>query len=466
MARFSLSLSSFISYIFFFTSSASFAQPFNSTEARSLAMGDTGVASAKASSAAIFNPALLAEKPEGNIQIILPNVGVNVFADPDAVDAFENIEDQAYIDNITTGSDRINNSINTMDTNEFLAARQQVVDASQGLDDELSVLSEKPFRINAGAFASIAFPTRFAGMSAYISSNATIETTPVIDSCDRTTLDEYTKFLNYVQNEQDIETALRTGIPPFRYRCEGETEDRSILDEASATPALYDPTDDLASHVIVAGVTTTEFGLSLAKQFEFGSQKISFGITPKIQKITSYWAVPTVQDLDDENYEIEDEFKDSEKTENSFNADLGIATSFLAGDSLTLGLVIKNLIEQDYTTTTTENGVTGKYSIDRQARAGIAWQAPMGITLAADLDLTKNSALFLGDDTQYLALGAEWDIMKIVRLRAGLRENLENSADQSISAGLGFNIMAVHFDFAAQGGDNNAGGALQLGLAF
>ena len=88
------------------------------------------------------------------------------------------------------------------------------------------------------------------------------------------------------------------------------------------------------------------------------------------------------------------------------------------------------------------------------------------MTLAADLDLTKNQAVFLGEDTQFLAIGAEWNVFNALRLRGGIRNNLANSDDQLLSVGLGFNIIALHVDLATQVSDNNVGGALQLGLAF
>ncbi|WP_096087546.1 conjugal transfer protein TraF [Agaribacterium haliotis] len=442
------------------------AQPFTNAEARSLAMGDTGVASARADAAALFNPAMLAEKPQGNIQIILPNIGASYFADEDALDALENIEDENYIDRISDSSTQMNDAISGMDTDAFLAGKSDLVSAADGLNGELSVLSEKPFRINAGIYSSVAFPTSIAGFSVYANANAVIETSPIIDDCDSTTLDEYSNFLGEINDESDIQNALDTGVPPYTYTCPGESTQRSIIDQSSVPPGLYDPSDDLASRVIVAGVTVSEFGVAIAHQFTIAGTDISIGLTPKLQKLTSYWAVPTVQDLDDDNYDLGDELEASEKDESQFNADLGIATSFLPGDSLTLGLVIKNLISQDYRTSQAKNGESASYSIDRQARAGIAWYAPMGVTLAADLDLTKNKPFFLGEDTQFLSMGAEWDIVKVIKLRGGLRSNLENSDDQVLTAGVGFNIIAAHIDFAIQAGSNNAGGAFQFGLNF
>lgn len=49
------------------------------TEARNDAMGGTGVASANYGSGVLLNPALLAKaKPEDNITVVLPAVGVQI----------------------------------------------------------------------------------------------------------------------------------------------------------------------------------------------------------------------------------------------------------------------------------------------------------------------------------------------------------------------------------------------------
>ena len=80
-----------------FASPSTLAAPFNSLDARSMAMGDVGVASSKPGSAAIFNPALLSENNyEHRISIIFPNIGVEAFASEDGFNAVQNIVDDVY----------------------------------------------------------------------------------------------------------------------------------------------------------------------------------------------------------------------------------------------------------------------------------------------------------------------------------------------------------------------------------
>jgi hypothetical protein len=448
--------------------SPTLAQPFSSSDARAMAMGDTGVASASDGAAALFNPALLAQDRDNTIDIILPNIGAGVFADSDALDAIESIEDDDLLTQLETFTDSINS------VESFQAGKDGFVSSAQLLRDNLADLDDKPFRIDAGAFAAVSVPTETLGISVYVNATATIEAAPLIDTCDFDLLDTYITFVDEIDTAADLLTSATTNEPANSVSCtneQGEALTFDLLDitEVGGTPVdaeLADPSDDLSSRLAVAGVTIAEAGISIAHNFELMGRDIAIGITPKYQEVTHYSVVPTVQDLDDDNYDIEDELEASETSENAFNLDIGFSTSLVGDETLVVGLVIKNLISNSYDLANSDIGVPASFDIEPQVRAGLAWDAPLGWSFAADLDLTDNSALFFGDDTRFLGLGAEWDIFNSLRFRAGMRTNLSNTDDQLLSAGLGFNIIAVHFDLAVQASDNNLGGALQAGLAF
>ena len=52
--------------------------------------------------------------------------------------------------------------------------------------------------------------------------------------------------------------------------------------------------------------------------------------------------------------------------------------------------------------------------------------------------------------------------------RAGLRNNLSDTKDKALTAGIGLNLLLVHVDVGAYKGfeDNSAGVAVQLGVEF
>lgn len=65
------------------------------TEARSDAMGGTGVAAGSYGSGALINPALLAKsKPEDDVTVILPSVGVQVTDEDNLQDEIDTINDK------------------------------------------------------------------------------------------------------------------------------------------------------------------------------------------------------------------------------------------------------------------------------------------------------------------------------------------------------------------------------------
>lgn len=431
------------------------AQPFAPLDARSMAMGDTGVASASAGRAALFNPALLTHNPSDSVHIVLPNLGVSVFADPDALDAYQEIEDEAYFDNINGSVTDMENAGNQT---EFVNAKNQFTTLARDLDGNLGDLSEQPFRINATAFAAVSLPRQALGISVFAGANASIETSPIVSACDNQLLNDYIEFFEAVNSQAELFLAAQTNPT-------AGCNDTPIAVQNGFGIDITDPTDELTSQVLVAGVTVGELGVSFSRDFLLFGQDLSIGITPKLQTITSYYAIPTVQQLDDENYDLADDLEDSKQEDNDLNLDIGIATHLT--DSLSLGLTLKNLIANRYTTSVSPTtGRAATFDLDTQARLGIAWDAAAGLTLAADLDLTRNSPFFLGEDTQFLGAGVEWDIASTLRLRGGLRTNLADSDDQALTAGIGFNIIAVYFDLGAQFGENNAGGALQMGVTF
>ena len=466
-------------------SSLVIAAPFNSLDARAMAMGDVGVAASQPGSAPIFNAALMSQNAsDETVSIILPNVGVSIFADENALESFGNIVDEEYLGSIADSVDNFNSA--GTDINAAQQAATDLGEATKGLNSELSNLSEKPFNINVGGLFSVVVPTELIGIGIYANAQAVVETAPVITECDTKLFDDYAEIALSVGNAN---IAPSTPIPdPVKTTsvCNGDT--RVIYDitksefvdpvaekfDTNGNPTVSEQSY-LTSHVEIAGVTISEFGIALSHKFKVNDSDFSLSITPKMQNITSYYALPSIEDLDNEDYDIGDELEGSEKTDTAFNFDLGFAMGFLQDDALILGFTVKNILGQTYKTKTigidrnndgTTEKYTGEFDLNPQARAGIAWDLPLGLTLASDLDLTTNKALFSGQDTQYFGLGAEWDVFNILRLRAGARANLENSDDMALTAGLGFNIIAFHIDLAGQFSDNNAGVAVQMGIEF
>jgi len=110
-----------------------------------------------------------------------------------------------------------------------------------------------------------------------------------------------------------------------------------------------------------------------------------------------------------------------------------------------LGLVARNLNSPSFAGPTGFNDVT----LDPQATVGVAFLPFETVTLEADMDLTENKTAFSGYVTRNLAIGVEWDIFRILALRAGTFRNLsETDIGWVYTAGLGLNLWAIRLDIA------------------
>src|SRR5690606_16808520 len=77
------------------TSQAVYAAPYMPMDARGLAMGNTGVASAKRAHAPAYNPSLLAQGSEkDDFAILLPQVGVQASDEQEIIDEAELLSDE------------------------------------------------------------------------------------------------------------------------------------------------------------------------------------------------------------------------------------------------------------------------------------------------------------------------------------------------------------------------------------
>lgn len=423
------------------------AAPFNAYEARSMAMGDTGVAHATPASAPLFNPAMLSHgrsEKDYDFSMIIPNISANAIADKDAREGFENIADDGYMDDIKSSID----SFNSGTPAEKQASAKTLAESTSKFADDLDSLADKPITTNISGLVSIAVPNETISVAVFANSSVTLEAIPSISQCDRGLIRAYNEV---------AEEASNGGTPGAKTVCGNQVFDGTNFNDPRAQ-------NFFTSSFSAVAVQLNEYGITFAKPFDIAGQKVSFGITPKYQSVTSMFVNPTITELDQDSYDINDELEESERTDNTFNMDIGAATNFF-DESLALGLTIKNLVGKTYQTAP-QNGQTLSYKIKPQARAGLAWNLPMGLLVAADLDLTKNDAYFSDQASRYLGAGIEWDIFNTLRVRTGARSNLENSDDTAFTAGFGINIIAFHIDVTGQISDNNAGVAAQIGIEF
>lgn len=212
------------------------------------------------------------------------------------------------------------------------------------------------------------------------------------------------------------------------------------------------------------GVLVREVGVSASTHFDVMGMNLAVGITPKRVSVeSSITNVITVSALDT-NDPVTDT---TEETLGSFSTiDAGVALQL--SDSITLGLVAKNLMSETFTSTINDpDGNPYQFNFDTHMRAGAAYHNDF-MTLAADMDLTEVKPMSFEDPSKMLALGLELNAFDFMQLRAGYQTNMATGATDPdlLSAGIGL-WLGFHLDIAAVvGSDSSVGAMAQLGFRF
>lgn len=377
------------------------AAPFSPFDVRAAGMGGTGVASAKAASAALFNPAMLSAQKEGDAFQFVLGVGANA---ADQAEMFDTV------DELQTQIDAFDQAVaNTDDLGAYNAA----VDIRKSLAD----IDGNYLIADLGTGLGVGVPGRKLGVGVFVSVKAQALVSPTIAASDYTFID---------------------GVI-------ADYEDNSTID----TPPGTFPGNSQVTGVAIA---VAEYGVALSHRLAVGEGSLDIGVTPKAVEISTFDYTDTIDNFDDADIDSDT----YEKTDSGFDLDAGVVYKPNAESNWQYALVVKNLIGGDYKTVTNRS-----IELNTQLRAGVA-HVKNRTTLAIDLDLTENDGVAPGTETQFLALGAEYDL-KYLQGRIGYRANLANSdVDDVASIGLGLGPV----DLSVMGNADEVGAYLQIGFGW
>ena len=213
--------------------------------------------------------------------------------------------------------------------------------------------------------------------------------------------------------------------------------------------------DSTASMV---GVGVLDVGVTFAKKFDLDGYALSVGVSPKFQQLHSFYSMSTLDDFELSDYD------ESSTKENTFNIDFGLLYQW---KEISVGLSAIDLISQKIDTLEVA-GKSHRYNIDPKVTLGAAYQLKY-FTFAIDADLTKQTRLEgVDDDTQFVRFGFEGDLFHWAQLRLGYEHNLEQSLQDSVTAGIGFSPFdVVHLDIsAAYADETQASIGANLSLTF
>ncbi|WP_261904335.1 conjugal transfer protein TraF [Vibrio fortis] len=236
--------------------------------------------------------------------------------------------------------------------------------------------------------------------------------------------------------------------------------------ESYVTPDVYtsgSDSDNLQRSAVEAvSVGVTEIGISLAKYQTFMGQHLSFGVTPKIQRIYTYNYVATISD-----YDLSD-VRENDDGNTEFNIDAGALWFF---GPFRVGFSATNLLARDIETKdTTRESVAGSghyiggkysYKLEPVYTVGAGIVADY-FTLSVDYDINEAEKFTSFDDNeQMIRVGTEVDILRQLKLRGGYYKNLAYSdSEGTITAGVGLSPLNLfQLDISANYTNENAMGA-------
>lgn len=398
-------------------------------DARSLAMGGSGVASATSQHAVFYNPALLSmyegeEEDTRNGRVYLPIIVAQV--NDTVEDALDVVDDEL--------DDQVSAAVTAFNADTSAANAQAVADATTSLQSGINLIGNREFEGEAFLGFMVSEPSDREGGGFYFGSRAVAGGLSDVTQEDLDLLQDYVEAMNLAA-QSGVEAAV-TDFP-------------DLFDPENNT--LIDPAERVTSAVDISSLVISEWGVAVSKEFEFWGQPVALGITPKIMHVDVYREDFTYTNSD-YNYE------DDKRSQVTLNTDLGIAMPL--GKYFRIGIAAKDIIPQKF------EGGNG-LSVETKARSRFAAAfAHKWLTVAVDLDLEKNKTLGAGRPSQELSVGTEISLIPWVHFRGGYRQDLEGLQDDVLSGGVGFRTGRFVADAAYAFSENMQGGALQLGWTF
>ncbi|MFY0701639.1 MAG: conjugal transfer protein TraF [Bermanella sp.] len=502
------------------------AVPFAPADARAMGMGGTGVSSAEIASTVQFNPALLATtRDDDHFGLKIPQFSLTVADDDGFIDEAEDFDEESDLDasnqdrtNVELLENLLDETVNTsgqglqlletaldkIDAGNYISGRTDLNNAftqidgrlfdssggtpelslfSNAIADDLDDINNKALRINGGLNIAAAIPSKKFAMAVYAGGQVTFSGKVNVSEKDSALLRNYSDATSeYLKLVNDLRVALNTN--DFAAADSAEDAIRLFdygLGDGEGGTAIFEDGElvasdaNLDSEIVMVGVAVADVGLTISRMFNIKGHDISFGITPKLQKVSIFDYKHQLDGKDENGNDVEfdaDDFDENQEDYSGFNIDLGAAYQFGDTKQWQTGIVIKNLIGDDYESKFYKdtNGVEGTVvTINPMVRAGISHRTSW-TKVAFDLDITENDPVGFEDATQYAAIGGELNVWRIVQLRAGYRANLAGSDQDIMTAGIGLSPGAVHLDIGVMANtsdiENEAGIALEFGVEF
>src|SRR5690606_29978976 len=356
------------------TSQAVYAAPYMPMDARGLAMGNTGVASAKRAHAPAYNPSLLSQGSEkDDFALLFPQLGVQVADEEELADEAELISDEiipafeaaiegngfsagldANLTNLTNRIDDLSTAISTADATQINTANGNLSLALDDVDNDLTLtqssvsdltsslnnISGSPLSARLCLGGALAIPSKKFAAAISVSGSANVSGRLAFSSKDALLLNSYVPAAQgYIDRTQSVSDLITTSTADNSIDSEELTALNDAITEldnysytaAVGTPeatvicdngALSDTASDadLSSTVQLVVAAVVDIGLSFSREFDIKGEKVAIGITPKLQKISTFHYADEAAGFDDVD---EDTLRDTQQDYTRFNMDIG-----------------------------------------------------------------------------------------------------------------------------------------------
>lgn len=256
---------------------------------------------------------------------------------------------------------------------------------------------------------------------------------------------------------QDLTATLEAKLKASGTNVSGLTPDQIAQGLVTLAPSMGTTAgtiDQNNSTVLLRGIAIAEVPLAYGHKFDLGSfGKLGIGGAAKVMKGSVYYNVVKVSELKDSS-DTTDKAKDQHAESTQFGVDLGALwrledVKYIG--PINVGLALKNLNTPKFDGPTVNGVVTDKVKVEPQARLGVALDPFSWLSLAADMDLTKNKTILPGRDSQLIGGGLEahfdhWYALWLA-LRAGAYKNIgETGSKPIITAGLSLGPQYLRLD--------------------
>lgn len=360
-------------------------------------------------------------KDDGHVEVLFPSVGI-VVDDKDKI--------KKHADELKSSTDNLSSAYDNFINDKTAENLVSLINWDDVVAAKLQSLAGRTGYFNAGASAAIVYPN--STLSTAFFANSYLDMVGITDV-----------------DTNDLTTYTSNGI------------------------TLHVPVDssELNSKVISLGAFISDIGVSFAKTYSDDWGGISFGVSPKIQRLDliNYAASAYSANLNDVT---KSKYRNGKTT---VNLDLGVYQDFQNGFST--GFAVKNVFQHSIHSKNVD-GIESTYSLNPMATVSASYRTS-GWLFTSDLDLTYQKRFTdidgtvtsideTKDDTQFWSVGMEKEFWGWADLRIGYRYDLKGNVNHMYTAGIGISPWDV-FTFeltGLYGGQNNYGGVFQTSFKF